>query len=124
MKLSQIVSPPFTQTLRKLVDAKLPVLTAYRLKTITARVEDEQGKFEDLRRKLVEKYAERDEKGEIKKAEDGTYKVAEASVKDFMEEIGQLTNIDVDLPTLRIVDLGSIELSARDLSALEGLIVE
>lgn len=125
MKLSQITSPGFAASLNKLSKGDLPILTAYSLKTAIGVLETEQAKFESLRKELVEKYAEKNEDGTIKKNERGEYRVAQESVGDFMKEIEELMKVEVQVPTIKLSALGTkLTLSADDLMNLEGLIVE
>jgi hypothetical protein len=125
MKLFQIINPNFTEALKALIDTKLPAVTAYKLKSVTAIVEAEQNKFEEVRRKLVEQYAEKNEGGSIKKDKDGNYKVDPEQLPNFLKEIEALIQEEVVLPSIKLADLGEkAELTVRQVVSLDGLLVE
>ena len=125
MKLNIVVSPTFSQVVDKLVKAEVPIATAYKLKSVIKTLGEEQKKFEDLRTSLIEKYAPKNKKGEIIKNEDGGYAVAEKNREEFFREIQELLNVEVEIPKIKISELGSkLEMSAQDLALLEGLLEE
>ena len=125
MKLNIVVSPTFSQVVDKLVKAEVPIATAYKLKSVIKTLGEEQKKFEDLRTSLIEKYAPKNKKGEIIKNEDGGYAVAEKNREEFFKEIQELLNVEVEIPKIKVSELGSkLEMSAQDLAALEGLLEE
>lgn len=125
MKLSIVISPVFSEAVNKLIKAEVPISTAYKLKSVVKTLGEEQKKFEDLRTSLIEKYAPKNKKGEIVKNEDGGYAVAEKNKEAFFEEIKELLNVEVELPKIKVSELGTkLEMSAQDLTVLEGLLEE
>lgn len=125
MKLSVIVSPRFSETLGKLAQAEIPVATAYRLKAVIALVAEEQKKFEDMRKSLIDKHAAKNKKGEIIKNEDGGYSVADKNKDEFFKEIQELLDVEVEVPKVKVSALGEkLQLSVQDLALLDGLLEE
>ena len=125
MKLQQIMSEQFTASFKKLLGQSLPVTTAYRLKATTALIDSEQTKFEEVRRTLVDKYAEKNEDGSIKKDEKGGYRVAEASINDYVKELNELLAVEIEVKPVKLAALGDkAELTVQDIAVLDGLITE
>jgi|GEM_PF-4203792 len=125
MKLNAIVSARFSEALNKLVKAEIPIATAYKLKTVVVRTGEEHKKFEDMRTELINKYAPKNKKGEIIKNEDGGYSVSEKNKDDFFKEIQELLEVEIELPKIKIADLGDkLQISVQDLVLLEGLLEE
>ena len=125
MKLSVIVSPRFSETLNKLAQAEIPVATAYKLKAVITLVAEEQKKFEDMRKSLIDKHAAKNKKGEIIKGEDGSYSVAEKNKEEVFKEIQELLNVEVEVPKVKVSSLGEkLQLSVQDLALLEDLLEE
>jgi RNA-binding protein YlmH len=125
MKLNVIVSPRFSEALGKLAQAEIPVATAYKLKTVITLAAEEQKKFEDMRKSLIDKHAAKNKKGEIVKNEDGSYGVAEKNKEEFFKEIQELLEVEVEMPKIRVSSLGDkLQLSVQDLAILDGLLEE
>jgi len=125
MKLSSIVNSKFSNSFEKLLKAELPVLAAYKLKKITSIVQDEQKKFEELRQELVKKFAKKNKKGEICKNADGIYSVDKEKTSDFLKELESLLQVEVEVPKIKILDLGeNIKISAEQVMALDGILEE
>lgn len=125
MKLVMVVSPKFSESLNKLVKAEIPIAAAYRLKTVVVKASEEQKKFEDMRKELIDKHAPKNKKGEIIKDENGSYSVSDKNKEEFFKEIQELLEVEVEFPKIKISDLGDkLQMSVQDLAALEGLLEE
>lgn len=121
LTLGQLASPAFSAALSVIVAARLPMGTAYRLKSLVSLITSEQTKFNDLRKELCERYCRRDDE---KKAVyvDGNYTIAAEHQEAFSKEFAKLTAIPVEVTAIPVRDLGSVELSAQDLIALGNLL--
>ncbi|NDC23725.1 MAG: hypothetical protein EBZ49_06295 [Proteobacteria bacterium] len=125
MKLASIVNPKFTVCFDKLLKEELPILTAYKLKKITSIVESEQKKFEELRQELVKKFSKKNKKGEPHKNEGGFYSVDKDKMEDFLKELKTLLDVEVEVPKIKISDLGNeLKISAEQAIALDGILEE
>lgn len=125
MKLSQLTNTNFQASLSKLAKGDIPIVTAYELKATISVVERENAKFEELRRALVEKHSEKNEDGSVKKNDKGEYRVAQDAIPEFMKEVNQLLDVDVEIAPLSLSALGTkLSLSAEDLFNLDGLITK
>lgn len=124
IKVGQLILPEFNNAFNKLLEAQVPAKMAFKLKGISKILDDEKAKFEFARLALVKKYAERDEKGEIKTNAEGVYKVDESKMNEFLNEFNDLVKIDIDVPRINFEDLGDkVSLTAKELILLEGLVV-
>ncbi|NBP03277.1 MAG: hypothetical protein EBU90_24970, partial [Proteobacteria bacterium] len=125
MKLGTIVAPKFTEALGKLIKTELPVVAAYKLKKVASIVNEEQKKFEDVRSGLVTKHAKKNKKGEIVKDENGGYSVDKENMKDFLKEIEDLLAVEVEIPKLKLSELGdNLKMTAQEMVLLDGLLEE
>jgi translation initiation factor 2 alpha subunit (eIF-2alpha) len=124
MKLARIISKDFQEALRKLNGQALPAKVAYKLKSISKTVDSENQKYEEVRIASLKKYGEKDENGEVKTREDGNVMLSKEGAEAFLNDLNELVNIEVELPTIRIDDLGDVKLTAEDLMNLEGLITD
>jgi hypothetical protein len=103
--------------LERLLNAQLPVRTAFRLSKLTKLAGSELVAYDEQRIKLCEKY------GKI----NGTqYEFAAADKPQFEREITELASTMVELAfePVQIHDLGSIEISALDLVMLEPFVAD
>lgn len=124
IRVGQLILPEFNNAFNKLLEAQVSAKMAFKLKGISKILDDEKAKFEFARLALVKKYAERDEKGEIKTNSEGVYKVDESKMNEFITEFNELIKIEIDVPSINFEELGDkVSLTAKELILLEGLVV-
>lgn len=117
MKLEILQNNVVQNVLDKLFSAKLPIKLAYRLCKAQKVVIDEMKSYQDLRMKIIEANAERDEAGQIKVSEEGNVQIK--NMESFVEEMKALHDVDVDLGIkIKIEEIESLELSANDMMCL------
>lgn len=124
LKLSTLINSE--GSLKKLLAVKLPVKIAYKLSKIVNLIQPELTIFQEQRDKLIK------ELGTEKDKDSGNFQVTPENMPKFIEEIGKLTDIEVNLEfgagkavePIKLADLGDIELEAQDLVALDWLITE
>lgn len=118
----------FFEALGKLYHADLSPKTAYRVKRIGDKVESELKNGRLLHQNLVKKYAEKDEKGEVKLTDGrpGTFTIPDAQKEAFQKEQAELFDIAFMLKwdKLYLEELAETKLSASDLAVLSPLIVD
>ena len=118
--MHKIVNPEFATAYRKLMDADLPIKTAYKLKKMATQITDEQRRYDELRKQLLEKLGEKDDKGDLK-IENGIVMLGD-NEKAYVTEHQELLDIDIELTAINVDDLGDVKLSVSDLIALGNLI--
>jgi hypothetical protein len=125
MKLGKIANQQFQEALDRLYEQSLPVKTAFKLKGAMKTVREEFVKYEDIRNKALNKYGKKDENDKLILDSKNQVQFDGDNLKDFIKEINDLSTVDVDIATIKMSELGdNINVSIKDLEALDGLIVE
>ena len=117
LKLSQLIG--MRGSLIKLLEKDMPIKQSYNLARFIKQANTELEQFEQHRIKLVNKYGERDEQGNVS--------VAELRQGEFMNELNELTEMEIDFPHFRpikLADLRNITLSTNDTLGLVDIIEE
>jgi hypothetical protein len=122
MKLQALNNPRFFQALNKLLMADLPMKMAFRLKKEALRLEEENKRFEDMRKVIVEGLVEKDEDDKIKLGEDGNYLFGEGKEAEAVSKINELLDVDIECSKFSIDAFGDATISALDLIVLSDLI--
>lgn len=109
-RMRMMISP-----IMKLIDKELPVLVAWKLKKIYKELDKNIQEVEEFRIELVKKYGIERE---------GDWQVLDENVDKFTEEFEKLLNQDIELniDTIDMEELGNIDLTTRDLILLDGII--
>lgn len=125
IKLATIVNPKFQETLVKLSRSKIPVRTAFKLKGMVKTAQVEFEKYEDCRKQAIHKYGKKDEEGKLEVDDQGQVRLEGDSLQEFAKELSELTNVEVQMPTLTVDELGEdCELTAEEFIYLDDLIRE
>lgn len=122
MFLYKIVTDPFQKSLDKLADQNLPVKAMYKLKAIITLLRTEFQKFDELRNDIAKKHADKTETGvPIMETTRGnvTYKIGDEQMFAFAAELGQLSKVEVEIPSISMNDLGDVKLNTNDLILLD-----
>lgn len=123
MTLGKISSTHFTKGMELLLKQKLPVKTAFKIKTLTHRFNDELKKFSELRTSILDQYCSRDEEGKPLVDSQKNLSFEGDAIEKVTKEMSDLINIEIEFESLKIEELGDISLSTDDLMAL-GEVVE
>lgn len=125
MKLARLVDPKFHAALDKLAAESLPLKVAFRLKGIAKTVREEFAKYEELRQEALNKFGKKDENDKLVLDASGNVQFDSSNMQEFAKEIGALANEEVDLPTIKLSELGDkITMTLEEIEWLDGLIVE
>ena len=108
------------QSLGKLLTQDLPVSVSFKLSRLAKKVKTEMDLLEENRVKLVKKYGgkEKNENGEE------VVRVSKKNMTKFSEELKTLLDVQVEIEveTVSISELGDLKLSALDLANLDDFI--
>ena len=85
------------QTLAVLMNQNFSGATAFKIARIAREIGKEMETFEKERTKIVEKYGERDENGQIHADENGNVKIMPSAVTDCNNEFNELLNQEVEI---------------------------
>jgi len=114
-------------SLNKLIDKEINIKTSYKLSKLFKQLANEYNIFEENRMKLINKYAEKDEIGNVRvNMENNSVFIIDNNKEKFNKEINELVNIEVEIfiEKIRLDDLGDIKVSPRDLFNLDFLFEE
>lgn len=125
MKLARLTDARLHTVLRKLSAAPLPLRVAFKLKGISAKVDEEVKKFEAVRMEALEKAGKKDEAGKVVVKPDGNVDMDPDKLQEFVAQLNELGQTEVELPSLKVEDLGDkVQLSVDELNLLDGILAE
>jgi hypothetical protein len=125
MKLARLSDARMHAVLRKLSAAPLPLRIAFKLKGVQSRVDEELGKYEEVRKSALEKFGKKGEDGKVIIKPDGNVELEQDQLKEFVAQMNELGQTDVDIPSLKMDELGDrVQLSVDELNLLDGILVE
>lgn len=103
---------------------KLPVSFFYQVSKILGKIQPEYEFFEKKKKELIEKYAEKDEKGEIRIVANDNVKILPENQKEFIEKFEELLKINVVLEYKPIyIQLSyTLPLNAKEILALDDIL--
>ena len=115
-------------TLGKLNNAQLPIKVAYAISKNVNKIESELKAYNAEKAKLIDKYAEKDEKGELKTNEIGNVILKEEHIEDWNRDIAELLSIEneMDIHMIQLDDLlnSNYNISPAELTAIDFMIEE
>ena len=109
-----------------IMKTQLPITTAYRINRIAKQVEAEFQETQQIRHSILEKYAQRNENGEIASdPKTGYALIVPEQVEIFRQEIAQLMSEFCEIPgdAIEIGLLGDIAMSAQELASIEPFLI-
>ena len=124
MKLGTIIDSRFHEALNKLSQQPLPLKTAFKLKGISKAVRDEYAKYEEVRQLALQKHGLKNDDGSLQLDDTNNVKFSAEGMKEFVAELGELTAMDVSLPSVKVSELGNISVTLSDVELLDGVVVD
>lgn len=124
VRLAKIVDPEFTQAYRRLLDVPMPMKTAFDLKKIAVRVGEEQRQYEEMRKDLLQTFGDKEKDGTLITDERGMVKMTGDNARNFQVKHQELLEVDVDVGSVSITELGDLTITPVDLMTLESVIQE
>lgn len=126
MKLVRLTDARMHDALQRLSAAPIPLRTAFKLKGISAKVEEELRKFEQCRQEALMKFGKKDSNGNLVTKADGSVEFEREQMQAFIKELNELGETEVSVPSISIHELGDKvdNFSANDLIMLDGILVE
>jgi hypothetical protein len=123
MKLEQVIDANFSAAMSKLAANNLPIKTAFKLKKIVADLDEEISRYHETRKEYLGKYAERGEDGEILQNSQGGAVLTDENQELFLQELSELLQLEVEVETVKVDELGDISMTPLELVYLDGLVV-
>jgi hypothetical protein len=125
MKLAVVVSDAFRKALANLAKQKIPLKTAFKIKGIIKRVDEEYAKYEECRKASLARFGKKDEEGNLLLDEHKSVRLGPNDIEGFIKELNELTSTDIEVQTISLSELGDgIQLSTEELLILEQIIEE
>jgi hypothetical protein len=125
MKLVKLTNERFHIAFTKLIGQPVPLRTAFKLKGINAKIQEELRKFEECRQSAITKYGKKDAHGKLIIRDDNTVTFEHEQLQAFTAELNDLNETDIELASIKFDELGEKALlSADDLDALDGIVIE
>lgn len=113
-----------TSALQKLADAQLKAKLAWQVSRILKAADVEMQSFNETRMKLINKYGEKDESGELITDDQGNCKIIPDKLIEFTNEMNDLISNEVEINANKINmdDLGDINFTPGEITMLEPFI--
>jgi len=124
LKLGHITSEPFNEAFNKLCNLKnLPPKAMFSLRGLKKKLDEENGKFQQVRADLIEEYAVKDADGN-KVVNGDSYTIKNPA--EFNKKFADLYSIEIEVPEISfgfLTDSGTtLDLTIADLIQLEFII--
>lgn len=112
------------QIFREISTMTLPIKTAFRVARLIRELDKESATFDESRRIIIEKYAERDENGEMKQTEEGNIILQQDRIMECNNELNDLLNteIEINADKLNLDEMGDIELTPAQVYNIEAFV--
>lgn len=124
VKLREILESQ--EAMRHLSEKSLRGRTAYQLGRLMKKLEGELSTYNEVRQKLIEKYAKRKDDGSFEVNERNEYQFTPENMQAYIEEINKLIEeeVQIEASPINLDDLGDIEFTPAEMSMLDPFIQE
>lgn len=122
VKISELLNS--TEVLQKLSRTDLKAKPSWKVARLLKSADVEIQEFNDTRLKLIQKYGQKDENGELVTDADGNCQIIQESIAQFSSELNELLNTDVEINAdrIRIEDIEHLDFTPAEMSILEPFI--
>lgn len=112
--------------LGELINKHLPVKVSYAIAKNVAKINSELKTYTDLRAKLIEKHAEKEEDGKIKSDESGQLIFKEGCKEQWEKDIKELLDIEneIDIHKFNLAELEGHSMKPSELMLIDYMIEE
>lgn len=127
MKVGKVASVPFMKSFERLMKLDgVPPSTCFKLRGLAKIVQGEIDKYEGAKQDIISQHAEKDEQGNVKRVKISSTKetisIKPEEVKVLDEQLTELFKVEVEIPAVKVSDLGPTPaLSPDDYFQLEFL---
>lgn len=122
VKISDLLNA--TEVLQELSKKQLKARLAFDVSRLLKAADTEVTQFNEARMKVINKFGEKDENGELSTDESGNCRIVPANIPDFNNELNELINAEVELNAKKIkMDaLEDLDFTPSDMVVLEPFI--
>jgi hypothetical protein len=123
MKLGKLVDKRLQDVVSRMMTEALPLKTAFKLKGITKKINEALDNHEELRRASLMKHGKKQEDGSLALDDVGNVIFEQGNIHAFMNDMSDLADTDVEIPKLRVDELGEdLKLSVEEIDLIEDLL--
>ena len=111
-------------SLKELLNYDIPVKTSFKLIKNTKKIDSVLDLYNEANNKLIEKYGDRKESGELDVSPEGSIKISQDKINDYMKEKSDLLEIenDIDIEVIKSDELLLDKVKPSILLALDYMI--
>lgn len=122
VKISDLLNA--TEVLQELSKKQLKARLAFDVSRLLKAADTEVTQFNEARMKVINKFGEKDENGELSTDESGNCRIVPANIPDFNNELNELINAEVELNAnkIKITALEDLDFTPSDMVVLEPFI--
>ena len=119
IQLNDVVNA--TETFSKIMQQSFKGSLAFKIARLARELDKEMQTFNTERQKLVQKYAEKDEDGELKVDENGNVKFDNSKIQEINEEFNSLLNteLEINADKLPIDSIDAFEITPQEMLQIE-----
>jgi hypothetical protein len=127
-KLKKKVSEWYTINagVQALKSVSMPVVPAYRLSRLAKKIEAEIAIVDPKRLEIVKKYAQKDDKGEMKTLANGSVELIPDQLTEYQAEMKPLMDeeVEIEFQPIALASLGDSNVTPAALQALDEVVEE
>ena len=126
MKITYSEALSFRNFYAKIKDKKFPLRTGYRLNAIAKAIDNNFSFYQEQLAAILSEYAEKDESGNIKRDEEGNFKVPPEKIPECNMKLNELLafEFEVEAKQLNISELEALELEMDEIEGIMTFITE
>lgn len=122
VKISDLLNA--SEVLQELSKKQLKARLAFEVSRLLKAADTEVTQFNEARMKVINKFGEKDENGELSTDENGNCRIVPANISDFNNELTELISAEVELNAnkIKMNALENLDFTPSDMVVLEPFI--
>lgn len=119
IKLSDVVNA--TETFNKIMQQSFKGSLAFKIARLARELDKEMQTFNSERQKIIQKYGEKDENGELKIDENGNVKFENSKIQEINDDFSSLLNTDLEINAdkLPMDSIDAFEITPQEMLRIE-----
>jgi hypothetical protein len=119
IKLSDVVNA--TETFNKIMQQSFKGSLAFKIARLARELDKEMQTFNSERQKIIQKYGEKDENGELKIDENGNVKFENSKIQEINDEFNSLLNteLEINADKLPMDSIDAFEITPQEMLGIE-----
>ena len=119
IKLSDVVNA--TETFNKIMQQSFKGSLAFKIARLARELDKEMQTFNSERQKIIQKYGEKDENGELKVDENGNVKFENSKIQEINDDFNSLLNteLEINADKLPMDNIDAFEITPQEMLNIE-----